>query len=291
MTAKKNLRETIERITNLPTLPEIVVRVLRIVNNPESSSRDLAAAIGQDVALSAKILRLANSAFYGVPRTVTSINGAVVILGFKIIRTIVLSLTVFDMFPGDSKSSLFNRTAFWRHCTSCALIARALAQRLSGIYPFDAEEAFCAGLLHDIGKVVMEQYLHEDLHRALRHAKTSKLPPYQAEILTLGYAHTDVAQWLTERWNLPEALRIPMVFHHDPKSSPQCGAIAALCHYADHLCYNLKLTIDESYTAPPVDDGAAGQLRISDEDIEFVKLRLVDELDKVDLFCGIAGAA
>ncbi|HEX7510906.1 MAG TPA: HDOD domain-containing protein, partial [Chitinivibrionales bacterium] len=289
--AKKQVRASVERITNLPTLPAIVGRVLRIVNNPESCAKDLAAAVEQDVTLSAKILRLANSAFYGIPKTVTSINGAVVILGFKVIRTIVLSLTVFDMFPGDSKSPLFNRTAFWRHCTSCALIARSLARRLTGVYPFDAEEAFCAGLLHDIGKVVMEQYIHEEFHGALRHAKTASLSPYQAEMEKLGYAHTDVAQWLTQRWDLPAALHIPMVFHHDPLAAPQCGAMAALCHFADHVCYDLKLTIDESYTAPPVHAEVARKLGISEDDIESVKLQLVNELDKVDLFCGVAAAA
>jgi HD-like signal output (HDOD) protein len=291
MKALNTLQEKIKRISNLPTLPEIVMRVMRIINNPKTSSREVATAVEQDVALSAKIIRLANSAFYGVPKSVTSINGAIVVLGFKVINTIVLSLTVFDMFPCDKRSTLFNRTAFWRHCTSCALISRYLAQRMSAFFPFEAEEAFCAGLLHDIGKVVMEQYLHEDFHKALRHAKARGIPLYQAEKEAIGYAHTDVAQWLTAGWDLPAPLQLPMAFHHDPENTTGCEAMIALCHYADHLCYDLKLTIDETYAAPPLDPSVVRRLRLTEEDVEIVKLRLVNELDKVAIFCGIAEAA
>jgi HD-like signal output (HDOD) protein len=290
--AAKHIRSKIEQITNLPTLPGIVTRVLHIVGDPSSSSADVAFIVGQDLALSAKILRLANSAFYGVPHTITSIHNAVVILGFKVINTIVLSLTVFDMFPHEKKSSLFNRTAFWRHSTSCGLVCRFLSQRLRSFVLFDAEEAFCAGLLHDIGKVAMEQYLHDDFHRALKHAKQKKIPLYEAEKETLGYTHTDVAQWLTSSWQLPIQLQAPLMYHHDPQNVnvKDHADIVALCHYADHLCYELKLTIDEDYAPPRIVQSAVDKLEISPDDIEALKLSLNDELEKVNAFCDIAGA-
>jgi HD-like signal output (HDOD) protein len=288
VTEIKQIQDKIERITNLPTLPGIVARVMHIVHDPSSSSNDVAFIVGQDPALSAKMLRLANSAFYGMPHTITSIHNAIVILGFKVISTIVLSLTVFDMFPHEKKSSLFNRTAFWRHCTSCALICRFLTERMRKFVLFDAEEAFCAGLLHDIGKVVMEQYLHEDFHKALKHAKHRKIPLYQAEKETLGYAHTDVAQWLTSGWQLPVQLSLPLIHHHDPQHVKECGDIVALCHYADFLCYELKLTIDEDYTPPLLNAASVELLEIRPEDIEDLKARLSMELERVNIFCEIA---
>jgi HD-like signal output (HDOD) protein len=290
MVAKKELQSKIEQITNLPTLPAIVTRVMQIVNDPSSSANDVAFVVGQDLALSAKILRLANSAFYGVPRTITSISNAVVILGLKVINTIVLSLTVFDLFPHEKKSTLFNRTAFWRHCTSCALICRFLTERMKKFVPFDAEEAFCAGLLHDIGKVVMEQYLHEDFHKALKHAKHKKIPLFQAEKQTLGYNHSDVAQWLTSGWQLPDQLCFPLVHHHDPRNAKEHADIVALCHYADFLCYELKLTIDEDYVPPSLDPSCVEALDITPEDIESLKGRLAAELERVNVFCEIAQA-
>lgn len=288
MVAKKELQSKIEQITNLPTLPAIVTRVMHIVNDPSSSASDVAFVVGQDLALSAKILRLSNSAFYGVPRTITSINNAVVILGLKVINTIVLSLTVFDLFPHEKKSSLFNRTAFWRHSTSCALMCRFLAEKMRKFVLFNAEEAFCAGLLHDIGKVVMEQYLHEDFHKALKHAKQRKLPLFEAEQETLGYAHTDVAQWLTSGWQLPVQLQLPLVYHHDPQHATECADIIALCHYADFLCYELKLTIDEDYTPPPLNRASADLLELAPQDIEDLTARLSTELERVNVFCDIA---
>lgn len=288
MTATKHIQDKIEQITNLPTLPGIVTRVMQIVHDPSSSSSDVAFVVGQDLALSAKILRLANSAFYGVPHTITSIHNAVVILGFKVINTIVLSLTVFDMFPHEKKSSHFNRVAFWRHCTSCGLISRFLSQRLRSFVLFDAEEAFCAGLLHDIGKVAMEQYLHDDFHKALKHAKQKKLPLFEAEKETLGYTHTDVAQWLTASWQLPSQISLPIIRHHDPASVTDHADIVALCHYADYLCYELKLTIDEDYVSPRLCRVAVDRLEISSDDIDALKLVLSDELEKVNAFCEIA---
>jgi HD-like signal output (HDOD) protein len=282
------LQKKIEKITNLPTLPEIVPEIMRIINNPGSSSGDVANAISHDPALSTRILRLANSAFYGIPRSIASINNAIVILGFKVVGTIVVSLSVFDMFPSDKKNDLFNRRAFWRHCTGCGLLCRFLAEKISASFPFDAEEAFCAGLLHDIGKVVMEQYMHDDFHKALLFAKKNHLPQYNAEKETLKYTHADVAGWLTSNWDLPLHLQLPMIFHHEPVSAKSCNAMVNLCHIADRLCYDLKLYVDEAYSPPQLDKTAQTRLCLSDDDIEQVKTRLADELDKVDLFCSIA---
>jgi HD-like signal output (HDOD) protein len=289
MTSKKDLQSRVEQITNLPTLPAIVSRLMHIVNDPSSSSGDVASIVGQDLALSAKILRLANSAFYGMPRAVTSIHNAVVILGLKVINTIVLSLTVFDMFPNEKRSSQFDRTAFWRHSTSCALICRFLASRMKTFVLFDKEEAFCAGLLHDIGRIVMEQYLHDDFHRALKAAKHKHLPLYIAEVETLGYAHTDVAGWLTAKWDLPPVTRHPMVYHHTPLDTKEHHQMVALCHWADALCYELKLTIGDDYTKPPFIEGATKDLGLTADDIEALKLNLNTELEKVNIFCEIAG--
>jgi HD-like signal output (HDOD) protein len=289
MTRNAALRSKIERITNLPTLPQIVVRLLQIINDPDTSAKEIARAVSQDPPLSAKILRLANSAFYGMPRSVTSISNAVVLLGTKVLRTIILSLTVFDMFP-DKGPSLFNRTAFWRHSTSCALLCRYLAEQLDGVFPFYAEEAFCGGLLHDLGKVVMEQYLHEDFHQAIRHARAKKIPLYNAEKDTLGYAHTDVAEWLTSNWELPASIQLAMVYHHTPSETSQCKNLVALSHFADHLCYKLKLSIGVDFICPELDEQSVQALNISQEHVDRTSDMLAKELDRINIFCEMATA-
>ncbi|MDR2593050.1 MAG: HDOD domain-containing protein [Chitinispirillales bacterium] len=231
----EELQDKIKTIANLPTLPHIASRLMQIVNSPSASADTVASLVSQDISLSAKVLRLANSAFYGIPRSVNTLNNAVIILGFKIIQTMVLSLTVFDMFADDENKppAPFDRDAFWDHSLRCAVIARLLAHKRKRNYALDPEEAFCAGLLHDIGKVVMEQYLNTDFHRALYHARANNIPVFDAEREILGYTHCDVASWLTGTWSLPEEIEQPLVCHHEPEDATICADAVLICHIAN----------------------------------------------------------
>jgi HD-like signal output (HDOD) protein len=288
MPVTQELRDKIGQITNLPTLPQVATRLMKIVNDPITSSSDVAFIVGQDLSLSAKVLRLANSAFYGMPRTITNINNAVVILGLRVINTMVLSLTVFDMFPEDKKKSLFNRGAFWKHSLGCGLICKLLAARVNKFVLFDPEEAFCAGLLHDVGKVAMEQYMHDDFRNALIHAQKHRKPAFEAEQELLGYTHTEVADWLTSGWELPLELHAPLVYHHSPGAVTQCADAVSLCHYADYLCYELGMAVDDKAVRPALDKKAVEGLRMTSADIEFIKSVLPDEVKKMDVFMDIA---
>lgn len=288
MTISEELQDKIKHIANLPTLPQVATRLMKIINDPLTSSNDVAFVVGQDLSLSAKILRLANSAFYGIPRSITNINNAVVILGLKVINTMVLSLTVFDMFPGDKKQFLFDRKAFWVHSLSCGLTAKLLAGKLKKLVLFDPEEAFCAGLLHDIGKVVMEQYMHDDFHKALLLARENNIPMYDAEKEVLGFAHTDVAEWLTSSWGLPTEIQLSLVNHHTPSQSQQNHDLITLCHLSDWLCYETGMVVDKEYKQPTLDQRGVAMLKISEPDIEETKKLLAQEIEKTIIFYDIA---
>ncbi|MDR2578955.1 MAG: HDOD domain-containing protein [Chitinispirillales bacterium] len=233
----EELQDRIKTIANLPTLPHIATRLMQIVNLPSTSADVVASLVSQDVSLSAKVLRLANSAFYGVPKSINTLNNAVVILGFKIIQTMVLSLTVFDMFVGgdDDSGAVFDRNNFWDHSLRCGVISRMLAHKRRRNFALDPEEAFCAGLLHDVGKIVMEQYLNQDLNRALRHAGANGVSVFEAEKNVLGYTHCDVASWLTGSWSLPDEIVQPLVYHHEPEEAAICADSVVACHIADIL--------------------------------------------------------
>lgn len=289
MPISEQLKDRIEHFANLPTLPQVASKLMGIINNPLTSSSDVAFVVGQDLSLSAKVLRLANSAFYGIPRSITNINNAVVILGLKVINTMVLSLTVFDMFPEDKNSkSTFNRKAFWLHSLSCGLIAKYLASRIKKVVLFDPEEAFCAGLLHDIGKVVMEQYLHDDFRDALEYASENSIPFFEAEKQKLGYTHTEIAEWLTESWSLPSEIRLSLIYHHEPTISVQSQDLISLCHLADWLCYETGMVINPEYTHPVLDDTCMELLKLAPKDIEDIKELLPGELEKISIFYQVA---
>lgn len=278
------LLNKIEQITNLPTLPRVASKLLKTLTDASTSTKDVAVLVGQDISLSAKILRLANSAFYGIPRTIGNISNAVVILGYKVIHTMVLSLTVFDMFPADKHNAHFDAKEFWSHCLKCGLIAKLLAGRTVK-YTTDPEDAFCSGLLHDIGKIVMEQYLHDDFTSVLEYGKTHNQSFYRSETECLQFTHTDVAQWLIKKWDLPDALYFSIVNHHSPQESDEHKEITYICHYADYLSYfseNPKKGL-----LPPLDQASNEILGLSDSDISDILEKLPEEIDKTRDFYDI----
>lgn len=281
MVINKVLQQKIGSISNLPTLPQISIQLMNIVNDKSSSASDVTAVVSQDISLSAKILRLANSAFYGIPRTVTNINSAVVILGMKVIQTLVLSLTVFDMFPTDNGN--FDRKSFWRHCLKCGFLARLLSERVV-FKRIDPDDAFCAGLLHDIGKIVMEQYLHQDFHTALLYSTASGVCAYEAEKKKLSYTHTDVSQLLVNEWELPAPLVQSIILHHNPVEAEEYRELVYLVHLADHLLYKQKQEDDHCTIVPYLSEDCMQVLGLSDIDIILALQQFGDEMAKMDVF-------
>lgn len=278
------LKDKIKRISNLPTLPQIASHLIQCVNNPDSSSTDVASFVSKDMSLSAKILRLSNSVFYGMPRKITNINEAIVILGFKNINTMVLSLTVFDMFRDANKSRKFDRTLFWKHSILCGLISKMVSEKV-GDKSVNPEDSFCCGLLHDIGKVIMDQYLHDDLTNAITFGFDNNKSYIESEINQLGYSHTDVAEWLISRWNLPDVLYYPIVHHHNPLKIQSFKINTSICHIADYLCYDEDIRDPEVVTLPPpIIEECYNIIGLSQQQIEDIKGSVPEELDKMSAF-------
>jgi HD-like signal output (HDOD) protein len=217
--AKKEVR----RIKNLPTVPGIVAKISRMVENPETSAAEVGRLISQDQVLSAKVLRMANSAFFGMSRKISSISQALVILGFDVVKGLVLTSSVFDMIQKSM-------AGLWEHSIGCAAASGAVATLLGRD---DAEEILVAGLLHDLGKVVLALNLPEEMKLVQKKVASGPVLFHEAESELLDFDHCDLGQWLAEHWNLPESLAEPMRLHHRPEKAvlkPECTAIV---HIAD----------------------------------------------------------
>src|SRR5436190_15577125 len=152
----ERVRKLVERVQGLPTLPSMLNNINQMILNPRTSAKEVAQVIASDPALTSKVLRVVNSSFYGFPNRITTVTHAIVILGFNTIKSIVLSSTIFDVFRRNVKPGDFDRTQFWKHSIGCGSAAKAIGRRLN--YPM-LEELFIAGLLHDVGKIVMDQYM------------------------------------------------------------------------------------------------------------------------------------
>ncbi len=273
--AKKRYQRIIQDLGQIPTMPTIAAKVMQIVNDPRSSAEDVAKFISRDVALTSKVLRLANSAFYGIPRTISSVNSAIVILGFNTIRSLVLSASVLKVFPAKPGVDSFDRKSFWKHSFMVGIAARMLAQSYRRKKMVDMETAFSAGLLHDIGKIVLEQFAHEDYVPVIKAAKEKKLPIFMVEKALLGMSHADVSGILVDKWQMPNELRVPIINHHSPLDDKSGQDMACLVHYANHLCHERGsgCMADETYVPLLAECEAFLGLGVSKE-------QLLEELEK-----------
>ena len=273
--SKKRYQRIIQDLGQIPTMPTIAAKVMQIVNDPHSSAEDVAKFISRDVALTSKVLRLANSAFYGIPRTISSVNSAIVILGFNTIRSRVLSASVLKVFPAKPGLVAFDRKAFWKHSFMVGIASRMVAQIYRKRKLVDMETAFSAGLLHDIGKIILEQFSNDDYLPVLKAAKDQGIPLYMAEKAMLGMSHADVSGMLVDKWQMPNELKSPIVNHHSPMEDKASQDMACIVHYANHLCH-LKgsgCMANETYAPLAAEAAAVLGLGITEEE-------LLEELEK-----------
>ena len=227
-----NIDRVVEKIKELPTLPDVVFKVNEIVNNPNTSASDLEEVISRDQAIAAKVLKLVNSAFYGLPGRVDTLARAIPLLGFSTVRNIVLSVSIFDM----GAISHFDMRAFWRHSFATSVVAKSIAQA-DGLP--DAESQSLAGLLHDLGKVVLFQHFVKEYERVLELMEKKSLTFIQAERSLYSIDHASVGNALATRWGFPPNITASVAYHHNPEPAGDffdfaSVTAAAKCPHSDY---------------------------------------------------------
>jgi len=221
----------------LVSLPTIFFQIERAINHPSSSSTDIAKALSTDQGLSARLLRIANSAFYGFPQRVESVDQAIRIIGTRQLRDLVLATVVLTQFRGVA-ATLVTMKSFWQHSFACGIAARALAtlRRESNV-----EHFFVAGLLHDIGSLVLYQEFPQRAAVALEMHRRDKAALDEVERAVIGCDHGQVGAALMTLWKLPEPYREVAANHHNPAGSRAPSVSTAVVHIADLLVAALAL--------------------------------------------------
>ncbi|MBI4000316.1 MAG: HDOD domain-containing protein [Nitrospira defluvii] len=241
--AKVDLHRRIEQVGELPTLPHVVQKLASMIGRTNVSAEEIGTLIEKDQVLSAKVLRLANSPFYGFPSRIASVAHAVVVLGLNVVKGLTLCATAFDMMKNAGMNEL------WRHSLGVAITAHILGTKAALKNP---EEVFVAGLLHDIGKVVL--YVKwPDVGRQITAAtrKTSRsLIENEQELFEV--THADVGGWLATAWHLPTSLREPILYHHNPTAALDAPLQAAIVHVADVLVKGLACGNPGDDLVPPL---------------------------------------
>ncbi len=212
MLKKKQVLDKIKNSNNLPSLPQVLLKLIEISNDDGSSAADLAEAISHDPSISTKVMRLVNSAYTGAGRRFKGIEQAVVYLGLDTINNIAISTSVYQVFGRTRESSLFKLSRFWWHSFMCASLARIIAHKTSYEFP---EEAFLTGLLHDIGRLLLWVNFPKEFASVLQnHDDSSTI--ISAEERVFGANHAEVGAWLIKEWNLKTFMSDAVLYHHEP---------------------------------------------------------------------------
>jgi putative nucleotidyltransferase with HDIG domain len=267
-------RRFIEKMGQIPTLPAVVSRLIQVVNSPESSAENVADVIEKDPALTSKVLRLANSAFYGIPRSVSSVQSAVVILGFNTLKSIVLSASAMGLFSSGNTGQAFDKTMFWKHSIICALAAKLIARRLLNKIDIDPESAFCAGIMHDIGKLIFEIFEARKYKEVCHHALVANVSLIDAEVASMNIDHCRLGRILADKWALPLDLEYAIVYHHNPQAANKMKELTALIHVADAITHECHCGLWDNEQAPAEWKGARALLSIDDS----LHARIIDSL-------------
>lgn len=278
---QEKLKRLTEKIVGLPTLPSMLQNINRLMLNPRTSAKEVAQLISSDPAIASKVLRVVNSSFYGFPNRITTITHAIVILGFNTVKSIVLSSTIFDVFKGEKKHESFDRANFWRHSVGCGAAARAVGRCIG----YSAlEEIFIAGLLSDIGKIVLDQFLHDYFVKILEITNTRPCLLATAEEEVLGITHAEVGAWLFEKWNMSKGLIEAIRFHHNPALAGDHQRLASIVHLADILVRALRFGNGGDSRIPAISDTAWQCLGLEVGQFDRLLDDTGEEIDKAMVF-------
>lgn len=250
----------VSSVTHLASFPDVAFRISDMLSEENSSAADFGAVIEPDPALSAALLRMANSATYGIGRSVSNVEQAVKIVGLRDVRDLAFGICAAAAFEGIP-NDLISVDDFWRHSLFCAAASQDLG-RIAGIS--NGESLFTAGMLHDIGQLIMFNQCPELSSQALQLSleENDGLLPYLSERKVFGFDHTAVGTELARQWQLPESLQQGIQYHHEPFASGQPSDAVAAIHVANSIAVLAEVDTHDVDGAPAMDERALAQLQL-----------------------------
>lgn len=252
---RTRIEKVISGLDQLPTLPTVYHHLQRMLSDPRVSAKDIGTIIEQDPALATKILKVVNSSYYGFPRKVSTISHSVVILGFNEIKHMALSVSLLKMFGKNGKNEVFDYPGFWKHSLGVAVCAGIIGRKAGQAKCASHEEAFVAGLLHDIGKVIEEQFLHDEFAGVIAVRESENLRLIEAEKRVIGLTHQEIGSYIAEKWKLPSVLEAAIGFHHDPlgkRGNSPVFNMTSIIHCADVIVHGIALGSGGDPFVPPL---------------------------------------
>lgn len=273
------VRDILQRVGNLPPLPDTAVKLMNVINDPRSTIEEIVEVIRYDQAVTAEVLRLCNSAFFGMPRSIPSLNEAMLCLGTVKVLQLVMSVHTNAMLSRAQTGYGLPPGVLWRHSVAVALASSAVAQR---IHQPNVNLVFTAGLLHDIGKVVLNEYVAEEFLEIVRRVREEKQSFSEAEHAVLGYSHQEIGEKIAEMWKLPETITRCIRYHHEPWALSEPDTLVDTVYLANSLCLLLGIGLGEDGLYSRADDIVILRHGLHESDLEIVGAHVLSDLKRVE---------
>jgi len=271
---KLERKDQILAVKDLPTLPKVLDEVSRLVKDPDSSTEQMAKLIAMDQVLSAKVLKMVNSPIYGFPGRISSIHHALVLLGFNVLRGVIVSTSVMDIMNQ-------NMVGLWEHSVGCALASSTIARHV-GLK--DVEDVSVAGLLHDLGKVVTAIQLPELKTGVEAMVKAKDMTYLDAEKALMGFGHDRVNAWIADHWKLPPSIKEGMSYHHKPQLARLYPEAACCVHLGDFMVRAFEYGSGGDDNVLYLEPDALKKLKLKPADLETILDQLSEQfLEIADL--------
>ena len=275
------LRKIYSKIDEIPTLPAVIPKLLSVMERDGTNASDIANTISTDPALTSKILKIANSAYYGFSQEILSLKLAMPLLGQNMVKSLALSIGVIQSLPSDGKSPNFSDKGLWVHSLAVATLMQELGKRFRK--EGNSDHFFIIGLLHDIGKVVLNQYFREIFQEALEEVHNEGIAGLHiAERRLIGFDHGEIGAILLTRWKFPDVISSSIAAHHQieaPEGAKVCDI--AMLRVANALPQELALGQDGNPVPPAISRQDLKVLEIGENEIEEMRAYLVGIKDEI----------
>jgi len=268
----KVLRHKVENINTLPTVPGVLKRLSVVLEKPRITIVEISAFISSDPALTTKILKMVNSAIYGFPGRIASVSHATMLLGLNVIKGLLLGVSVFELMQKTMNG-------LYEHSLGCAIASRIIAQKKGLKEP---EEVSVAGLLHDIGKVILALEYPAEYQAAINEAQAKNISIYDAENIQFNATHANVGSWLAEKWRFPRNLIEVIECHHRPALAKNAPLETAIVHIADLLVRARGFGFAGEIFVPEVNTIAYELLKLSESDIKDVLKEMEENMESAE---------
>lgn len=273
LTAQALVNKSLELVSP----PNIYTQLNELIQDPNSAIDDISAVLNTDPALTTRLLKIVNSPFYGFPSQINTISRAITIIGTRELTHLVLATSIINSFKGIPES-LINMKEFWKHSFACAITSKLLAEECG---QRATERFFIAGLLHNIGSLVLYQSVPELAREAISSAEFGHEVLFKAEQRVLGFDHTEVGQALVKAWRLPRSIEEVVRYHHTPSEAEDFPIDVAIVHLADILVSSVPFGHSGDRHVPPLDPAAWELLALNEYQIPDLLQQVSIQIDQM----------